>query len=158
MFSKGNKSKPASKNTKIDTLIGHNSEITGDVAFSGGLHVDGVVKGNIYADADSGSVLSVSERGLIEGEVRVPNIMLNGCVKGDVYAAEHIELAEKAKVAGNVYYKIIEMMRGAEVNGSLVHQAREGKQDFLPAPSTENIGAKKTTPEAKPELKQVEKS
>ncbi|MBE0510553.1 MAG: polymer-forming cytoskeletal protein [Chromatiales bacterium] len=134
MFSKGNKNRSAAKITKIDTLIGHNSEITGDVSFSGGLHVDGVVKGNIYADPDSGSVLSVSERGLIEGEVRVPNIMLNGTVRGDVHAAEHIELAEKAKVIGNVYYTLIEMMRGAEVNGSLVHQARDAKQDFLPAP------------------------
>ena len=134
MFSKGGKNRSAAKITKIDTLIGHNSEITGDVSFSGGLHVDGVVKGNIYADADSGSVLSVSERGLIEGEVRVPNIMLNGTVRGDVHASEHIELAEKAKVVGNVYYTLIEMMRGAEVNGNLVHQERDAKQDFLPAP------------------------
>ncbi len=134
MFGKGGKNKPTSKITKIDTLIGHNSEITGDISFSGGLHVDGVVRGNIRADDDSGSVLSVSERGLIEGEVRVPNIMLNGSVKGDVYAAEHIELAEKAKVSGNVYYKLIEMMRGAAVNGKLVHELPESKQDFLPAP------------------------
>lgn len=140
MFSKGSKNKPASKITKIDTLIGHNSEIAGDIRFSGGLHVDGVVRGNIFADADSGSVLSISERGQIEGEVRVPNILLNGSVKGDVYSAEHIELAEKAKVVGNVYYKLIEMTRGAEVNGNLVHQSHEGKQDFLPAPS----GANKT--------------
>lgn len=135
MFSKGNKSKPAAKITKIDTLIGHNSEIRGDITFSGGLHVDGVVKGNIYADPQSGSVLSVSERGLIEGEVHVPNVMLNGAVKGDVYVAEHIELAEKAKVNGNVYYKLIEMVRGAEVNGSLVRQDQESTQDFLPAPA-----------------------
>jgi cytoskeletal protein CcmA (bactofilin family) len=139
MFSKGGKNRTAAKITKIDTLIGHNSEITGDVSFSGGLHVDGVVKGNIYADPDSGSVLSVSERGLIEGEVRVPNIMLNGTVRGDVHAAEHIELAEKAKVVGNVYYTLIEMVRGAEVNGNLVHQTRENRQDFLPAPKQDEF-------------------
>lgn len=134
MFGKANKNKPVNKITKIDTLIGHNSEMTGNISFSGGLHIDGVVRGNVYADADSGSVLSVSERGFVEGEVRVPNIMLNGTVKGDVYAAEHIELAEKAKVTGNVYYKLIEMTRGAAVNGNLVHQLPESRQDFLPAP------------------------
>lgn len=133
MFGKG-KSKPVGKITKIDTLIGHNSEITGDISFSGGLHVDGVVRGNIRADAQTGSVLSVSERGVIEGEVRVPNIMLNGTVRGDVYAAEHVELAEKARVTGNVYYKLIEMTRGAAVNGNLVHQVPDERQDFLPAP------------------------
>jgi len=136
MFTMGNRKKPApkGKSTKIDTLIGQNSELHGDVVFSGGLHVDGVIKGNVYAESDSGSILSVSERGLIEGEVRVPNIVLNGSVKGDVHSAEHIELAEKARVTGNVYYKLIEMVRGAEVNGNLVHRS-DGAQDFLPGPS-----------------------
>lgn len=136
MFNMGNKKKPVprGKSTKIDTLIGQNSELHGDVIFSGGLHVDGVIKGNIYAESDSGSILSVSERGLIEGEVRVPNIVLNGSVKGDVHAAEHVELAENARVTGNVYYKLIEMVRGAEVNGNLVHRS-DGAQDFLPGPS-----------------------
>jgi cytoskeletal protein CcmA (bactofilin family) len=133
MFSKGNKSKSKSKNTKIDTLIGQNSELQGDVVFSGGLHVDGMIKGNIFAEPDSGSILSVSERGLIEGEVRVPNIVLNGGVNGDVHAAEHIELAAKARVTGNVYYKLIEMVRGAEVNGNLVHTNDRQKDYQLPA-------------------------
>ncbi len=133
----GNKNKSSSRGTKIDTLIGQNSELQGDIHFSGGLHVDGTIKGNVFADADSGSVLSLSERGHIEGEVRVPNIVLNGSVKGDVHAAEHIELAEKARVVGNVYYKFIEMVRGAEVNGSLVHQ----EEGFQPAPKVELLSA-----------------
>jgi cytoskeletal protein CcmA (bactofilin family) len=133
----GKKSTSSSKGTKIDTLIGQNSELQGDIVFSGGLHVDGTIRGNVFAEADSGSVLSLSERGHIEGDVRVPNIVLNGSVKGDVHAAEHIELAEKARVVGNVYYKFIEMVRGAEVNGNLVH-----KQDgFQPAPKVELLSA-----------------
>jgi len=134
MFTKGSKNKPKSKSTKIDTLIGQSSELHGDVIFSGGLHVDGVIKGNIVAEPDSGSILSVSERGFIEGDVRVPNIVLNGAVNGDVHAAEHIELAEKARVTGNVYYKFIEMVVGAEVNGNLVRR-NESKQDYLPGPA-----------------------
>lgn len=134
MFIKGGKSKPKSKSNRIDTLVGQNSELTGDITFSGGLHVDGVVKGNIYAEPESGSILSVSERGFIEGDVKVPNIVLNGAVNGDVHAAEHIELAEKARVTGNVYYKLIEMVRGAEVNGNLVRRD-ESKQSYLPGPA-----------------------
>lgn len=117
MFGNNNKGRTA----KIDTLIGQNSEIQGDVVFRGGLHVDGTIRGNIYAEPDSGSVMSVSERGLIEGEIRVPDVILNGSVVGDVYSTEHIELAAHARVTGNVYYKLIEMARGAEVNGNLVH-------------------------------------
>ncbi|MCW8828521.1 MAG: polymer-forming cytoskeletal protein [Gammaproteobacteria bacterium] len=134
MFSR-KKDDARGKRTKIDTLIGQNSELRGDVVFSGGLHVDGVIQGNVYAEGDSGSTLSVSERGLIEGEVRVPNIVLNGSVKGDVHAAEHIELAKMARVTGNVYYKLIEMARGAEVNGNLVHRASGAEQELLPSPA-----------------------
>lgn len=129
----GKKNKASSKGTKIDTLIGQNSEVHGDIVFSGGLHVDGTIKGNVFAEAEGGSVLSLSERGHIEGEVRVPNIVLNGSVKGDVHVSDHIELAEKARVSGNVYYKFIEMVRGAEVNGNLVHK----EDGFQPAPKVE---------------------
>jgi len=110
------------KAAKIDTLIGCHTEIRGDVIFTGGLHVDGKVKGNVIAEPGSGSVISLSEQGVIEGEVHVPNVVVNGMVIGDVYSDTHIELAEKARIKGNVYYSYIEMARGSEVNGNLVHQ------------------------------------
>jgi len=64
----------------------------------------------------------LSERGTIEGEVKVPNVVVNGSVIGDVHAAGHVELASQARVHGNVYYSLIEMAMGAEVNGKLMHQ------------------------------------
>jgi len=106
---------------KIETLIGQNTTVTGDVEFEGGLHIDGVVRGSVLCAPDCIAVLTLSENGRIEGEVRVPNIILNGEVIGDVYAFERIELASQAKVSGNVYYRLIEMAIGAEVNGKLVH-------------------------------------
>jgi cytoskeletal protein CcmA (bactofilin family) len=107
---------------KIDTLIGQHIEITGDIRFSGGLHVDGTIKGNVIASSEADTVLTVSEHGRIEGEVRVPNIALNGIVVGDVHASERVELAAKARVTGNVFYNLFEMAMGAEVNGNLVHR------------------------------------
>lgn len=109
------------RNARIDSLIGRHTETLGDLRFSGGLHVDGTVKGNVYADDDSGAVLTLSEYGTVEGEVRVPNVVLNGTVIGDVHARDQIELAANARITGNVYYRLIEMAMGAEVNGSLVH-------------------------------------
>ena len=118
-------SKKKLRSTKIDSLIGRHTETLGDLRFSGALHVDGVVKGNVYADDDSGAVLTLSEFGTVEGEVRVPNVVLNGTVVGDVYARDQIELAANARITGNVYYTLIEMAMGAEVNGSLVHRAAD---------------------------------
>jgi cytoskeletal protein CcmA (bactofilin family) len=121
MLGQGKKAKRAS--TKVDTIIGQQTRIEGDVHFSGGLHIDGRVKGGVIAEADSSSVLTVSEHGSIEGDVRVPTVILNGRVTGDVRSTERIELAAKARVDGDVYYNLIEMAMGAAVNGSLVHNA-----------------------------------
>ncbi len=120
--------------SKIDTLIGAEAEIQGDLHFTGGLHVDGRIKGSVVADGDA--VLMLSEHGSIEGEVRVPHIVLNGTVTGDVHAAERIELASKARVRGNVFYQLIEMVVGAEVNGKLVHSAQAQGGDM---PSTVEV-------------------
>lgn len=109
------------RTTNIDTLIGQHSKLFGDIKFSGGLHVDGTIKGNVIAENDGGSLLSLSEQGTIEGEVNVPFVVINGVVNGDVHGGEHVELSSKARVTGNVYYNLIEMAIGAEVNGKLVH-------------------------------------
>jgi cytoskeletal protein CcmA (bactofilin family) len=106
----------------VDTLIGRQTELKGDVHFSGGLHIDGKIKGKILADADKSAVLSISETGHIEGDVRVSHVVLNGTIVGDVYASQRITLSSKARVTGNVYYRIIEMTSGATVNGQLVYQ------------------------------------
>jgi cytoskeletal protein CcmA (bactofilin family) len=113
------------KPSKVDSLIGQQSTIVGDLAFGGGLHIDGTIRGNVETDGDDQATLTLSDRGTIEGEVRVPYIILNGVVNGDVHAFDHIELAPGARVEGNVYYRLIEMAMGAEVNGKLVRLADE---------------------------------
>jgi cytoskeletal protein CcmA (bactofilin family) len=109
----------------IGTLVGTDTRIQGDIEFMGGCHIDGYVQGNVRA-ASEGGVLSVSERGCVEGSVVAPHVQLNGTVKGDVRATERIELGPKARVIGNVQYKLIEMSIGAEVNGKLVHESEGG--------------------------------
>ncbi|MDQ2070575.1 bactofilin family protein [Natronospira bacteriovora] len=122
MFGSGNKSK--AKSAKIETLVGRNTEITGDVTFQGGMHVDGTVRGNVRADGDH-CVISVSQHGVIEGDVKVPHIVLDGTVTGDVYSRERLELEAHAKVNGDVYYNLVEMAVGASVNGKMVHKPAE---------------------------------
>ena len=110
------------KTTRIDTLVGQHTVIQGDMKFTGGLHVEGVIMGNVFAvDDDGSSMLQLSDHGRIEGEVNVPYVVLNGEVRGDVHSSAHVELLSKAQVTGNVYYNLIEMAIGAEVNGKLVH-------------------------------------
>src|SRR5688572_31273751 len=113
----GRSSKPP---TRIDILIGKTARVNGDLDFSGGLHLDGSVTGNVRAEGDEPSTLSVSELGCIEGSVDVPNVVLNGTVKGDIHATERVVLGASARVQGNVYYGMIETAMGAEISGNLV--------------------------------------
>ncbi|MGD2055857.1 MAG: polymer-forming cytoskeletal protein [Gammaproteobacteria bacterium] len=124
MLGKGKKGKAAS--ARVDTIVGQQTRVDGDLTFTGGLHIDGRVRGNVIAGEGSTSVLTVSEHGSIEGDVRVPNVILNGSVTGDVHSSERIELAAKARVTGDVHYNLIEMAMGAEVNGNLLHQNESG--------------------------------
>lgn len=126
--------------TRIDTLIGQGSEINGDLVFSGGLHVDGKIVGNVIAEEGSTAILILSEFGCIEGEVKVPNMVLNGEVIGDVYGSTRVELAPKSRVKGSVYYNLIEMAIGAEVNGGLIHQAHGSQLPKRLEDMTDRVG------------------
>jgi cytoskeletal protein CcmA (bactofilin family) len=118
------------RHTVVDTLVGANTRISGDLHFTGGCHVDGTVNGSVTADPDSKSALSISEEGNVDGGVTVPYVVLNGIVRGDVFANQRVELGPTARVIGNVYYNLIEMAIGAEINGKLVHQP-EGQVPLL---------------------------
>jgi cytoskeletal protein CcmA (bactofilin family) len=112
-----------SKNANIETLIGPKTRINGDIEFTGGLHLDGYINGNVKGDSNQGTCLSVSEHGCVEGSVIAPNVILNGIVKGDIDASNRVELGAKARVLGNVHYTIIETAVGAQINGKLIHRA-----------------------------------
>jgi cytoskeletal protein CcmA (bactofilin family) len=132
----------------IETLVGRNTTLKGDIHFTGGLHIDGTVKGNVIADEGTSSVLSLSEHGCIKGEVRVPNVTLNGKVMGDVHASQGIELASHASVTGDVFYNLIEMAMGAEVNGKLVHvsEAETAQVKSGDKPAAKPVPVKETAP------------
>ena len=112
-----------SKNANVGTLIGPKTRINGDIEFTGGLHLDGYINGNVKGDSNQSTFLSVSQQGSIEGSVIAPNVILNGIVKGDIDASGRIELGSNARVMGNVHYTVIETAVGAQINGKLIHRA-----------------------------------
>lgn len=116
------------KSSKIDTLIGQGVEVTGNVKFQGGLHLDGMIKGDVStADNIEGTVLVISDRGRVEGDVHVAYAVINGEVIGNVYATEKLELSSNARISGNVEYNLLEMASGAEINGQMLHKMQQKK-------------------------------
>lgn len=105
----------------VDTLIGAQVVLRGDLVFSGGLYVEGRIHGRVIAEPGQDAVLTLAEQGSIEGQVEAPVVIINGQLHGDVHAAERVELAAKARVAGNVHYKVVEMSAGAVLTGRLIH-------------------------------------
>ena len=118
----------AKSQSRIDCLIGAETTIEGGVTFSGGLRIDGKVVGNITAEEGKPGTLVISESARVEGEIRVPHIVINGAVVGPVHSGEYVELQPKANVTGDVHYNTLEMQLGAVVEGRLVHLA-EAKSD-----------------------------
>lgn len=111
--------KPAKPDERIDTLIGAGTRVDGNIHFTGGLRIDGVVKGNVVAE-DNGTVV-LSAEATVEGEVRVAHAVINGKIIGPIHGSESIELQAKANVSGDVHYKSLEVHLGAIVQGRLVH-------------------------------------
>ena len=122
----------AFQSSDATTLIARDAELVGDLKFSGDLEVQGVVKGNIVARSDKAATVRVVEGGRVEGEIHAPTVIINGTVAGDVHSAEHVELAAKAQVQGNVHYNLIEMVKGAQINGNLVYGGQSSKIKAVP--------------------------
>ena len=108
--------------SSIDSLIGAGTRIEGNVFFTGGLRVDGEVRGNIKCENGLQGTLVISEKASVEGEVAVAHVVINGTVIGPVRASESLELLPSARVTGDVEYHQVEMQQGAVIQGRLVHQ------------------------------------
>ncbi|GHD65723.1 bactofilin family protein [Jeongeupia chitinilytica] len=105
---------------RIDSLIGHGTQFDGELRFAGGLRVDGIVAGNVVAvDAQHGTLV-VSEKARIEGGVRATHLILNGEIAGPIEVSHYVELQPKARVHGDLTYKVLEMHPGAVIEGRLI--------------------------------------
>lgn len=136
------------------TLISRETVVVGDLHFTGNLDIEGLVQGNIIAKDGKEALVRVVDKGCVEGEIRAPSVLINGEVRGDVHSSKHLELASRGRVQGNVFYTLLEMAAGSEVNGSLTHLEESGEQsasrETKPDPRVEVIeaGQKQNSPTA----------
>jgi cytoskeletal protein CcmA (bactofilin family) len=115
---------------RIDSLIGAGTVVHGDISFTGGLRIDGEVHGNVVSTNGEPSTLVISEQARVDGEIRVSHVVINGTVNGPVAADDYLEVQPKAKVAGDVDYKTLEIHVGAVIQGRLNH-AEPGKASVV---------------------------
>ncbi|MDC8444988.1 MAG: polymer-forming cytoskeletal protein [Nitrosomonas sp.] len=130
MFGKKKKTK---FNSHIDTLIGTNTQIKGDISFTGGLRIDGRIDGNVIAEDEEHSTLVLSNAGQINGTIQVANVIINGIVSGPIMATKYLELQSNAQIHGDVYYEVIEVQLGASVDGKMIRGDRKIQTNHTPA-------------------------
>lgn len=119
MFSR---KKEGSPQARIDSLIGAGLRLEGNLHFSSGLRIDGVVAGNVQAvEGASSSTLVLSEHARVEGAISVAHLVMNGTVVGPVVVSGTLEMQSKARILGDVSYASIEMQQGAVIVGRLTH-------------------------------------
>ncbi|MDX8394901.1 MAG: polymer-forming cytoskeletal protein [Mariprofundaceae bacterium] len=120
------KSRVNPESQHIDTLIGAHSVITGELSFEGAVRVDGRFEGNIHSPKDG--TLIVSKGAEIKGEVRVPNLILHGTIKGNVHAAHSLKIGETGCLNGDVEYKVMSLVEGSSVNGRCARISDKAQQ------------------------------
>ena len=120
------------------TLVAAHTEVIGDIKFTDQLYISGKVNGNVIADHEKATVV-ISDEGCVAGEVRVPNVIINGLIEGNVFASNKVELAAQAKVRGNLHYNLIEMQLGAMVDGQLLHEVEDASGNVHPLNADVNV-------------------
>ena len=105
---------------KINTLIGSDIVIKGDIIYNGTVHVEASVEGSLISSKNKESKLYINKSSVIRGSVDASNVAINGTVYGNVYVYDLLQLGSDAFIKGNIYYKSIEMEVGAKIDGRLV--------------------------------------
>ena len=111
----------AVKNKKkgSSTLIEVGTLIKGEIIFENELFIMGEVEGDLNSDSDLAKLI-VSKTGKVQGEIRVPNVVINGTIVGNVRASENLEISGTAKIFGDLHYSTIEIKGGSLITGRLV--------------------------------------
>ncbi|MFN7212165.1 MAG: polymer-forming cytoskeletal protein [Lysobacteraceae bacterium] len=133
MIGLGRAKAPASRpGGAVDTLIGPDVVLRGDLTFSGGLYLEGTLFGTARAEDGAAAHLTIAPRGRVEGEVHAPVVVVHGTVVGDIHASERLELGPGARIEGSLHYAVVQMAAGAMVTGRLVHRPKAAAAPAMP--------------------------
>lgn len=116
-----------------ESLVAGGVVIVGDLAFCGGLRIDGEVRGDVRAAPGRSATLIVGEHGRVTGSIEVTRVVIHGAVSGHVFGSERVELRPTARVDGDLAYTAVEIHPGAILQGRLLH--RQGFTCHLEAPA-----------------------
>ncbi len=123
---------------EIVSILGEGLEITGEVSFTQGLRVDGVLKGKIRSE----SLLIVGPKGKVEAEARIRSISINGEYRGIIHASDRVEVHKEGRVFGELFTPCLIIEAGAFFEGKC------NMSDQVPGRKVEEAAPEQAKPKA----------
>ena len=95
------------------SLLGKGAELTGEISFTNGLRVEGTIKGKVRSEA----TLEIGPGGIVDAEVTIRKISINGEFRGVIRASDRVEIRKNGKVSGNIFSPCLIIEAGAIFDG-----------------------------------------
>jgi cytoskeletal protein CcmA (bactofilin family) len=111
-------------NKKMESIIGKNSDISGELNVSGTLRIDGMVRGKLNAEC-----VIVSESAMVKGDIKARTIIVGGKVEGNLIGEEMIEIKPKGAVLGEIFTNKFFVIEGGTFNGRV--QMRKDESNVI---------------------------
>ncbi|MDD2335766.1 MAG: polymer-forming cytoskeletal protein [Geobacteraceae bacterium] len=109
------------KQPKLETIIGPDTTLYGELKTKGTVRIDGVLEGNVSAEW-----VIVGEKGSITGDVTARGMVVGGKVTGNSRSSDVVEIKQKGEVVGEIYTTNLIIMEGAVFDGhSYMQRTRE---------------------------------
>ncbi|MCX8160598.1 MAG: polymer-forming cytoskeletal protein [Candidatus Saccharicenans sp.] len=120
--------------SRLAGLIDHGTELKGELNFKGSFRIEGYFQGKIFSDA----MLIIGEKGKVEADVKVGQLIINGEIRGNLQARERIEVHNRGRVYGSLVTPRLVVEEGAYLEASC--QTTEVSTTHQEAPGVKQPG------------------
>src|SRR5678815_5878146 len=115
---------------EITTLLGRGSAFEGKLTFEGTVRIDGRFKGEVFSD----DTLVIGEGALVEAQIDVGEVIIQGTVVGNVTAKRSIEIHAPGRVKGDLHTPSLQVDKGVIFEGRSFMEAATSTRPAAPAP------------------------
>ena len=105
--------------TKVVTIIGPGTEITGEIKCKGTIRVEGNVSGRILSD----DTIVIHETGHVKADLLAGQVIVGGTVEGNILAQDRIEVTTKARLVGDITAPRVSIADGVLFEGRCTMKA-----------------------------------
>ena len=101
---------------EINAFLGAGTNYHGKLHFQGAVRIDGNFKGEVVSEG----TLVIGQEAVVDGQVKVGQLVLSGKIKGEVEAKTKVVLHKTANLQGNIRTPVLVVEEGAVLEGELI--------------------------------------